>query len=102
MDAASQKTFLCSDSILSRWFLRSRNGWKAKALKLRKTVKRLGRRVSDVSGSRDGWKQRASAAEAGWVASQRELARLKAERESLQQALAEAQKKKPSRPTTLC
>lgn len=94
MDAAAPTAFVCSDKILARYFLRSRNGWKAKTLMLRKKVKHLGRRVTDASESRDGWKERARLAEAALVASRQEVARLLAEREGLQQALTEAQEKK--------
>jgi predicted nucleic acid-binding Zn-ribbon protein len=57
---------------------------------LRIKVKNLKRRVSDVTDSREDWKQRAKTAEAALEESQGEVARL-------QQALDESRKKR-SRP----
>ena len=87
---ACGKLFVCSDGVLARYFRGSRDSWKAKTRMLRIKVKNLKRRVSDVSDSREDWKQRAKTAEAALEESQGEVARL-------QQALDESRKKR-SRP----
>ena len=94
---ACAKTFVCNDGILARYFLGSRNAWKAKTRMLRIKVKNLKRRVVDVSESREAWKDRARKAESALEEAQVELARLQVERECLEQALDESRKKK-SRP----
>jgi chromosome segregation ATPase len=100
MDAVGNQSFRCSDRALVRWFRKSRNTWKGKAVVLRKTIKGLKRCVADVQDSRANWKQRAQAAESALSQSQQEVARLQAEREHLEQTLtAEREKKARARRT---
>lgn len=64
---------------LLRFFLRSRNGWKAKCQTAKGRVKRLGNRVQKLTDSRDRWKERVQALRG-------ELARAQAELEALKTA----------------
>jgi hypothetical protein len=64
---------------LLRFFVRSRNGWKAKCQTAKVRVKRLGSRVQKLTDSRDRWKGRAQALSS-------ELARVQAELEALKTA----------------
>lgn len=64
---------------LLRFFVRSRNGWKAKCQTAKVRVKRLGSRVQKLTDSRDRWKGRAQALGS-------ELARVQAELEALKTA----------------
>jgi chromosome segregation ATPase len=100
MDALGNQSFGCSDRVLTRWFRKSRNTWKGKAIVLRKTIKGLKRCVADVKDSRANWKLRAQAAESALSQSQQELARLQAERERLEQTLAAEREKKARGPRT--
>ena len=74
---------------LIRFFLKSRDQWKAKCQSAKATVKRLENRVRFLEKSKDNWKAKTKALEA-------ENARLKAQVEKLsaqQEAQAEVKKK---------
>jgi outer membrane murein-binding lipoprotein Lpp len=61
---------------LLRFFVRSRNGWKAKCQEAKGRVKRLGNRVQKLTVSRNRWKEQAQALRS-------ELASVEAELEAL-------------------
>lgn len=63
---------------LARWLLESRDTLRAKYQKLKMDWKRLTVRVSDVSRSRDNWKQRAEVSDKQVQAMQAEIERLSA------------------------
>lgn len=52
-----------SNQVLAWSYKKSRDGWKQKAVDLRRDVKVMKVRVADVSKSRDAWRARAEAAE---------------------------------------
>lgn len=62
---------------LLRFFVRSRNGWKAKCQTAKVRVKRLGNRVRKLTDSRDRWKERAQALRGELAGVQAELEALK-------------------------
>jgi chromosome segregation ATPase len=61
---------------LLSFFVRSRDGWKAKCRQSKVRVKRLGNRVHKLTASRDRWKERAQSLVS-------ELARVEAELQEL-------------------
>ena len=63
---------------LARWLLESRDTLREKYQKLKADCKRLTVRVSDVSRSRDNWKQRAEVSDKQVQAMQAEIERLSA------------------------
>ena len=62
---------------LLRFFVRSRNGWKAKCQTAKVRVKRLGNRVRKLTDSRDLWKERAQTWRGELARAEAELAALK-------------------------
>jgi len=64
---------------LARWLLLSRDALRAKYQELKVEAKRLKVRVSDVSKSRDSWKQRAEVSEQQVQAMKAEIERLTAQ-----------------------
>ena len=80
---------------LIRFFLKSRDQWKAKCQSAKATVKRLENRVRFLEKSKDNWKARAKALEA-------ENARLKAQAEKMRiQQEGQTEVKKNANPTAI-
>ena len=75
---------------LARWLLLSRDALRAKYQALKVEMKRLKVRVSDVTKSRDNWKQRAEVSDQQVQAMQAEVERLSAQ---LEQAMDSTSKK---------
>lgn len=76
---------------LARWLLLSRDALRAKYQALKAEMKRLKVRVSDVTKSRDSWKQRAEVSDQQVQAMRAEVERLSAQ---LEEAMDSASKKK--------
>lgn len=73
-----------------RWFLkRSRDGWKKKYMSVKVEVKRQTNRVNDVTKSRDKWR-------AQYEQAQEQLNSVQAEKDALQQQLADLKKTGPA------
>ncbi|MDB5334823.1 MAG: hypothetical protein JWN70_442 [Planctomycetaceae bacterium] len=68
-----------SNQVLAWSYKKSRDGWKQKAVDLRRDIKVLKVRVADVVKSRDAWRDRAEAAERELVQSQQRTRELEAE-----------------------
>jgi hypothetical protein len=98
---ATTPTFRTPTRILVPKLVKSRDGWKAKALERKKRLKAARIRNRDLEASRTVWRQRAEAAEEQVAAlqqqgtpAQQELVALRAENERLREEL----KKKSTRP----
>ena len=64
------------NQVLAWSYKKSREGWKQKAVELRRDVKVMKVRVGDVSKSRDAWRDRAEAAERELTQSQQRMREL--------------------------
>ena len=73
------RVYKCSKQVLAWSFKKSRDGWKGKALGLRKEIKVLKVRVADVSEARDSWRVRLEGAERQLQAAERRTRELEAE-----------------------
>lgn len=79
----TRKIYKCSKQALAWFFKKSRDGWKDKALGLRKEIKVLNVRVADVSKARDSWRARQEEAERQLKAAEQRTRELEAELEPL-------------------
>jgi len=77
-----EEGFRSPPRVLVDWFQRSRDNWKSKHMTVKAELKKFKVRVSDVSKSRDCWKEKAKASE-------RDLALLQGELERLRQQVSE-------------
>jgi hypothetical protein len=69
--------FLSPRKKLLRFFVRSRNGWKAKCQTAKVRVRRLGKRVQKLTVSRDRWKEKAQSLRGELTRLEEELRELK-------------------------
>jgi len=96
MSRPNELPYISPPRKLLRFFLQSRDQWKAKCQRAKATVKRLENRVRFLEKSKDEWKARAQELEA-------ENAHLKAQAESMRvqrEALMELKKKPLSSPSS--
>jgi chromosome segregation ATPase len=80
--------------MLARFFRKSQQQWKKKALERRTKIKNLEHKVRDIDTSRTGWKNKAQQLEADKKSLQERLHRLEAERAQLQTKIEELASKK--------
>jgi septal ring factor EnvC (AmiA/AmiB activator) len=92
--AASEGGFKSPVRMLVRFFRRSQQQWKQKALQRRAEIKGLQRKVRDLDSSRAGWKAKAQRLEADRRELEQRLRASEAERTRLQAEVEELGAKK--------
>jgi hypothetical protein len=94
----TEETFKSPVRLLVRFFRKSRQRWKQKALRRRAKMKNLEHKVRDIDTSRTNWKNKAEQLKIANQALEERLRVSQAERERLQGQLQEFASKKARRP----